>query len=248
MSRLRGVLFAVLLAPPFAYSQSPSRTVLDGVYSEPQAVRGQTVYKSACAECHGTSLEGVSAPELTGIRFMDRWREGMLDGIYSFITQRMPLGRTPNSKKISDEEYLDLVTFILKSNGFPAGATELVPGALSTIRFVGRSGPQPAPDGALVITVGCLSRAEDGRWLLGRAAEPARSRSELSTPADVKASAVQALGNLVFRLAELDAAPDFKPEDHNGHKMQAKGYIVRQTNADRISVSSMVMLDAACLP
>ena len=85
----------------------------------------------------------------------------------------------------------------------------------------------------------------DGRWCA--AAEPVRSRSELSTPSDVKASSMQALGNQVFRLAELDAVPDFKPEDHAGHKMQAKGYIVWQTNADRISLSSMVMLDSVCV-
>lgn len=238
----------LLLAPALADSQTPNRTVLDGVYSDPQASRGQNIYTSACAACHGVALEGVSAPELTGNRFMDRWREGMLDGIYSFIRQRMPLGRTPNSNTISDKEYLDLVTFILKGNGFPAGATELVPDGLSSIRLVGKNGPQPVPDGALVITVGCLSQAAtDGRWSLVRAVEPVRSRSELSTPSDVKASSMQALGNQVFRLAELDAVPDFKPEDHAGHKMQAKGYIVWQTNADRISLSSMVMLDSVCV-
>jgi len=246
--KLRIVPFLVLLlAPALAHSQAPNRTVLDGVYSDPQASRGQNTYNSECAACHGVMLEGVSAPELSGNRFMDRWREGMLDGIYGFIRQRMPLGRTPNSNTISDKEYLDVVTFILKGNGFPAGAMELVPDALSNIRLVGKNGPQPVPDGALVITVGCLSQAADGRWLLARAVEPVRSRSELSTPADVKASSMQALGNQVFRLAELDAVPDFKPEDHAGHKMQAKGYIVWQTNADRISLSSMVMLDSVCV-
>jgi len=242
------VFLLVLLVPALAYSQTSNRTVLDGVYSDPQANRGRNVYRAACVACHGDALEGVSAPELTGKRFTDRWREGMLDGIYSFIRQRMPPGRSPDSNAISDKEYIDLVTFILKSNGYPAGPTELVPDALSGIRFVGENGPQPVPDGALVITVGCLSRAADGRWLLIRATEPARSRSELSTGADVQASYVQGLGTQVFRLAELDAVGDFKPEDHNGHKMQAKGYIVRQTNADRISLSSMEMLDAVCLP
>jgi S-disulfanyl-L-cysteine oxidoreductase SoxD len=241
------VLFLFLLVPALAYSQR-NRTILDGVYSDPQANRGQNVYKAACASCHGDALEGVSAPELTGNRFTNRWREGMLDGIYGFIKQRMPLGRSPDSNTISDKEYLDLVTFILKSNGYPAGTTELAPDALSDIRFVGKNGPQPVPDGALVITVGCLSQAADGKWLLIRAAEPARSRSELSTGADIQASSTQALGTQVFRLTDLDSVADFKPEDHNEHKMQAKGYIVRQTNADRISLSSMVMLDAVCLP
>src|SRR6185436_19382646 len=142
---------------------------------------------------------------------------------------------------------LDLVTFILKSNDFPPGKSDLALENLKTIRFVGKNGPEPVPDGALVITVGCLLQT-DGRWVLSGAAEPERTRSELSTAADVKASSAQPLGTQVFRLADLDAVSDFRPEDHIGHKMQAKGYIVRQTNANRISLSSMVMLDSVCSP
>ena len=96
MFEFRCALLVAVLVPGIAYSQTADRTVLDGVYSDVQSIRGQNVYKSACAECHGASLEGVSAPELTGKRFMDRWREGTLDGIYSFIRQRMPLGRPAN--------------------------------------------------------------------------------------------------------------------------------------------------------
>jgi len=42
------------------------------------------------------------------------------------------------------------------------------------------------------------------------------------------------LGTLIFRLADLDAVPDFAPDSHKGHKMQAKGYLVRQPGAERI--------------
>jgi len=243
------VLFIVLsvLLSAKAYCQTPRATVLDGVYSGEQAERGQTVYQKKCATCHGNMLEGVSAPELTGSRFIRRWREGMLDGIYKFIKERMPLGRSAGSSTISDKEYLDLVTFILKSNGYPAGSNELVAEALTNVMFVGKNGPQPVPDGALVITVGCLSQT-DGGWILSSAAEPARTRNELSTDAEVTASSSQTLGTQVFRLTDLDAVADFKPEEHRGHKIQAKGYIVRETNANRISLSSMVMLDSVCLP
>ena len=239
------VLFLSLSA--MALSQTSKVTVLDGVFSVEQAERGRTVYDNQCAACHGKLLEGVSAPELTGSRFVRRWREGMLDGIYGFIKERMPLGRSPNLNPISDREYLDLVTFILKSNDFPTGKSDLALEDLKTIRLVGKNGPEPVPDGALVITVGCLSQT-DGRWILSDAAEPERTRSELSTAADITASTAQTLGRQVFRLMDLDAVPDFKPEDHKGHKMQAKGYIVRQADANRISLSSMVVLDSVCSP
>jgi cytochrome c len=137
------VLFLLLSA--MAHSQTSKVTILDDVFSVEQAERGRIVYDTQCAACHGKLLEGVSAPALTGSRFVRRWREGMLDGIYGFIKERMPLGRSPNLNPISDREYLDLVTFILKSNDFPPGKSDLALENLKTIRFVGENGPEPYP-------------------------------------------------------------------------------------------------------
>lgn len=224
------------------------QTILDGVYSEAQTARGGALYGKLCATCHGNALEGVSAPELTGNRFISRWREGTLDGIYNFVRQRMPLGRSPGASPIPDDDYLDIVTYVLKANDYPSGPSELVPDLLSKVMFVGKNGPQPVPDGALVITVGCLSQTSNGTWILLSATEPARTRIETSSPQEVKTSAEKGLGTLAFRLAEIDAVPEFEPDMHKGHKMQAKGYLVRQPNAERISLSSMEMLDATCVP
>ena len=232
-----------------AQSQAPIKTILDGVYSEAQTTRGQGLYTAACSGCHGNALEGISAPELTGNRFIDRWREGAIDGIYNFIKERMPLGRAANAKPIPDGDYLDILTYILKTNGYRSGPGELTPGVLGNVMFVAKNGPQPVPDGALVITVGCLSQTSDGVWILVSATEPARTRTEAaSTAAELKTSSQKSLGTLVFRLADLEAVPDFVPDPHKGHKMQAKGYLVRQPNAERISLSSMEMLDSACVP
>src|SRR5215472_15327596 len=74
-------------------AQAASQTVLDGVYSDTQAARGHDFYTSVCGSCHGVALDGVSAPPLTGNRFIERWREGMLDGLYDFIRKTMPFGR-----------------------------------------------------------------------------------------------------------------------------------------------------------
>src|SRR5438309_665789 len=101
-----------------AQSPAPGKTVLDGVYSDAQVTRGEASYTATCSACHGKALEGVSAPQLTGNRFIERWREGTLDGIYNFIRERMPLGRPPNAKPIPDGEYLDILTYILKVNGY----------------------------------------------------------------------------------------------------------------------------------
>src|SRR5580700_4681059 len=160
-----------------AQAQAPGKTVLAGVYSEAQEKRGQALYTAVCSGCHGNALEGVSAPELTGNRFIERWREGTLDGIYGFIRERMPLGRPANAKPIPDNDYLDILTYVLKVNGYRPGPDELTPGPLGSIMLVGKNGPQPVPDGALVLTVGCLFQIREGLWGLSSATEPARTRT-----------------------------------------------------------------------
>jgi hypothetical protein len=223
------------------------QTVLDGVYSEPQVSRGKAAYTVHCGSCHGEKLEGVSAPTLTGGRFIERWREGTLDGLYDFIRDRMPFGKPPGSTEISDKEYLDILTYLLQMNGYPSGTAEFPLEAVKKVMLVGKDGPQPVPDGSLVATVGCLVQRDD-RWILSNATEPARTRNDASTtPAELKASAERSLGVLIFRLADIDAAPGFMPAAHQGHKMQAKGYLVRQPNAERINLSSIEMLGPSCL-
>ena len=68
-------------------SPAPDKTVLDGVYSDAQATRGKASYSAVCLGCHDAALEGVSAPQLTGDRFIERRREAMLDTFYNFISR-----------------------------------------------------------------------------------------------------------------------------------------------------------------
>jgi mono/diheme cytochrome c family protein len=232
-----------------AQAQGPGKTVLDGVYSDTQAARGKAAYTAICSPCHGSTLEGVSAPQLTGNRFIERWREGMLDSLFSFLKERMPPNRGAGARPISDRDYLDILTYILSTNGYRTGESELTPDLAGTVMLVGMNGPQPVPDGSLVITVGCLSQTDDGRWVLSQATEPSRTRAATtSTPAELKTSSQKSPGALTFRLADLDAVPDFAPDTHKGHKLQAKGYLVRQPNAERINLSSMETLASTCAP
>ena len=237
MRRSLCLCVSVFLSFVAAEAQTPTKTVLDGVYSAEQSTHGQALYTSLCSGCHGKMLEGVSAPALTDRRFIDRWREGSVDGLYSFIKQRMPFGRPP-TLRIPDADYLDIVTYILKMNEYPSGSAALTPSLLNEVMFVGKSGPQPVPDGSLVVTIGCLSQESNGTWMLSAATEPVR--------AEWRISAQKSLGTLTFRLADIDAVPDFEPEAHKGHKMQVKGYLTRQPNAERIGLTSINMLDSTC--
>ncbi|HEX8812536.1 MAG TPA: cytochrome c, partial [Terracidiphilus sp.] len=112
---------ATLFLMPFAYAQSQAdRTVLDGVFTEAQAGRGEMQFAMNCAKCHeGADVDG---PPLTGDPFIDRWREDTLEGLFSFIRTRMP---RDNPAKLSEAVYRDILAFLLAANDYPAGKSEL---------------------------------------------------------------------------------------------------------------------------
>lgn len=99
-----------------------------GLYSEAQAARGADLYQQHCAVCHGVRLQGTPAAPLTGESFRGRWEDGKhtLDDLYYIIRSLMP-NSAPGS--LSKPQYADIVSYILKVNGYPAGEAELVPNA-----------------------------------------------------------------------------------------------------------------------
>src|SRR5437867_1289106 len=78
---------AVLLT---VQAQQP-QTVLQGVYAENQARRGQTIYKAQCALCHGEMLEGRLGPSLTGDEFVSDCAKQPLGELFGKFRSAMPL-------------------------------------------------------------------------------------------------------------------------------------------------------------
>jgi mono/diheme cytochrome c family protein len=109
-------------------SQVGAEDNTNGLYSEAQALRGEGLYQQYCVACHGVRLEGNPAAPLTGAAFRSRWEDGRhtLDDLYFIIRSLMP-NNAPGS--LSKAQYADVVAYILKVNGYPGGATELVPNA-----------------------------------------------------------------------------------------------------------------------
>ena len=104
----------------------------DGIYSDEQAARGATRYQAVCAMCHGTDLQGNGeAPPLVG-RFMPDWEGTTLADLSEKIRETMPLF-APGS--LSPGDTGDIIAFILKSNGFPAGSSLPSGAVLKSIRF-----------------------------------------------------------------------------------------------------------------
>lgn len=111
-------------------------TVWDGVYADEQAEQGRATYASICAQCHGPTLGGIeSAPPLTGALFNANWEGTTVADLAERIRVSMPVDR-PGS--LSRPELAALVAYILKMDGFPAGAQALDPQTVtsSPVRIV----------------------------------------------------------------------------------------------------------------
>jgi mono/diheme cytochrome c family protein len=100
----------------------PARTANDRVYTEAQATRGRALYSEKCANCHGESLQGRSAPMLTGNAFLTVWGPQPLSELAAKIRNTMP---ATNPGTLKPSETADLVAYILQTGKFPAGSTEL---------------------------------------------------------------------------------------------------------------------------
>lgn len=98
------------------------RSAREGVYSAAQATRGQAIYAAQCASCHGDKLEGVSGPPLAANPFLSRWQGQTLSALGGKILKTMPAGAAGT---LTPPQSADLVAYLLRANGLPAGTTDL---------------------------------------------------------------------------------------------------------------------------
>ena len=244
------VIVAMTLTASAVLNAQSTKTVLDGAYTEAQAIRGETEYADQCARCHGENLGGGgAAPILYTAEFLDRWREGYLSSLFEFIQTRMPLKPGPGPGGLSQQQYLDIVAFLLYRNELPAGSQELTSADLDTTLLVGPDGPKPLPPAATVRVVGCLARPS-GAWTLTRSTPPARvSNGTETNAAELEKSANASLGIQDFRLPNVDEDhPESELLTQVGKKVQVKGVLNGQGAAARISVLSFKALGQECGP
>jgi mono/diheme cytochrome c family protein len=103
-------------------AQAP-KTTKDGIYTADQSARGEAVYKGKCASCHGDDLTGGGfAPALVGDPFFEQWSTKKLGDLSSQIKDTMPADK-PGS--LTPDDTADILAYVLKSNGCPAGTAPL---------------------------------------------------------------------------------------------------------------------------
>ncbi|HEY4439557.1 MAG TPA: PQQ-binding-like beta-propeller repeat protein [Candidatus Elarobacter sp.] len=92
-------------------------------YTKAQAASGASVYAAHCSQCHGVNLQGGAGPSLSG----DAFRKfvgstGTAKDVYDFTSRQMPADK-PGS--LTQQQYLDVVAYLLSRNAYPAGSTAL---------------------------------------------------------------------------------------------------------------------------
>ena len=116
-----------------------SKSQWDGVYTDAQASRGEALYVDNCIMCHGTTLLGtILAPAVAGPEFLAKWNRKPLSLVFNIIQTRMPLNL---SGHLSPQQNTDILAYMLKKSGSPAGEKELASRAetLTAVTVVDRT-------------------------------------------------------------------------------------------------------------
>jgi quinoprotein glucose dehydrogenase len=234
----------LFLAPAEARPrQAPAgKTVWDGVFTEAQAARGKDAFAANCSMCHGNDLEGGRASSLKGDVFMLHWSEDTLNAVFERVRSMPPRAAVP----LSEAVHLDILAHILSVNAFPVGKDELTAAAVDNIRVESKDGPGAVPNGALVEAVGCLTQNSDLTWSLTSGTALARIRNP-NQPAPEERQTAAALGTQTYRLLYPESfSPGFRIDPHKGHKMQARGLLIRMPAETRVNVTWLEMLSETC--
>jgi cytochrome c len=84
-------------------------------FASAQAERGETVFDQTCASCH-------QSDQFVGKNFVDAWNDRRIGDLYTLIRSSMPVD---NPGGLKDQEYLDVVAYLLKANHATPNADSL---------------------------------------------------------------------------------------------------------------------------
>ena len=142
MTRTRFAVASLVVVQALILVSAQGKTTLDGIYSEPQAARGEKIYAASCASCHGDDLSGGGqTPALAGKEFNVDWTDLTLGDLFDRTHGTMPADK-PGT--LTPAQTADVIAYLLKKGNFPAGAAELPAdtAALKAITFVSAPAPK----------------------------------------------------------------------------------------------------------
>ena len=117
---LAAAIVLAMAAAPTARSQPAAAPT----FTAEQVDRGRAVYGRNCTDCHGTTLDNgeFGGPVLKGGFFRQKWAPVGVGALYSFTKGLMPPDRPGG---LTDQNYADLIAYILSNNGYTPGDKEL---------------------------------------------------------------------------------------------------------------------------
>ena len=147
------------------------------MFTADQARQGRRVYKTACASCHGSELEGAAAPALAGPAFLQTWQPPARSAQDLYHVMRVTMPKLAMGS-LKPDDYTAVFAFLLQRNGWPAGRRRFdasdamlsqirldavaAPAALAPTEFIaGKDGPPLDPTGP---SLSELAGAASANW------------------------------------------------------------------------------------
>lgn len=231
------------------HAQAPGAQIFDGVFTAAQAERGKAKFEENCGSCHRADLTGAAAPALKGDGFLKKWEFQGLNALVGKVFDTMPQGYATN---VQENVKVDIVSYILQANGFPAGREELSGDLelLQAVQILAKPNASQSldsiPNYSLIQVVGCLSKAGDGGWQVSGAPDPSRATNPDASPS----TALDRLkglptGSTSFRLIN---AGRLGPDAMAGRRVETKGFLYQNGDEKLLSVSALQTLGVACQP
>ena len=91
------------------------QSTMSGVYTAPQATRGEETYMAVCVSCHPAGTYRTPG-------FKANWKGRPLSELFDQVREKMPKN---DPASLSQQEYIQVVAYLLKINGVPAGESDL---------------------------------------------------------------------------------------------------------------------------
>jgi len=236
MLRAVGALFLCSLVNVAVTAQTAKPagpTVWDGVFTDAQADRATGTFSQNCERCHTLAAQGTRP--LTGDKFWEGYTQKTVADLLTFVKTNMPNGQ---GGSLPATTYNDLVALILKSNGFPAGKTELTPESVANVQIIPKDGPGELPGNTLVRIVGCLAPKSGSDWTLTNATVPQRIEKTGAVPEDATRPLGDRAMTLKFVLNRLDSFV--------GHRMAVTGILIGAGGVNGINVATVNRVAESC--
>jgi len=208
------------------------KTVWDGVYNDTQPERASATFSSTCSRCHTLTADG--GRPLTGDKFWEGYTQKTVGDLLNFVKTNMPNG---NGGSLPAATYNDLVALILKSNGFPAGTTELTPETIATVQIIPKGGPGELPANTLVRVVGCLVK-NGSDWTVTNGTTPERIEKTVVGAEDGSRPLGDRTITLKFVLTRLDSFA--------GQRVSATGLLMGAGGVNGLNVSTVNRVAETC--